>query len=95
MFTFSKNEDQDLQKAIVRLYEEMSSHRPDSPEYAKITTQLTALYALKETNSKSRVSADTLAMVIGNLLGIVLIVGHERANVVTSKALGFVMRAVR
>jgi len=35
-------------------------------------------------------SRDTLVLAGANLLGIVLIVGHERANVVTSKAIGFI-----
>ena len=44
-------------------------------------------------NTLRRVSPDTMAIVAGNLLGIALIVGHERMNVVTSKALGFVLKS--
>lgn len=95
MFTFSNNEDQHLQQAIDRLYASMQLVDTGSQEYAKITDQLAKLYALKETNSKGSVSADTLLTVLGNLLGILVIVKYERANVITSKALGFVMRAVR
>lgn len=40
-----------------------------------------------------RPSAETLAIVAGNLAGIAVIVLHERAHVVTSKALAFVMKA--
>lgn len=36
-----------------------------------------------------RPSTDTMLIVGANLLGILIIVGYERANVVTSKALGF------
>lgn len=36
------------------------------------------------------VSRDTLVLAGANLLGIVFIVGHERAHVVTSKAIGFI-----
>ncbi len=39
-----------------------------------------------------KVSPDTIAIIAGNLLGIALILGFEKANVLTSKALGFVMR---
>ena len=78
-------------EAINTLLEELSGHQAESPEYAKIVDQLTKLYALKEVdhkvNSNKRVSMDTLAIVGGNILGIVLIVGHERAAVLTSKAL--------
>lgn len=78
-------------EAINSLLDEMSGYPSDSPEYAKMVEQLTKLYALKEVDSKvdspRRVSADTLAIVGGNILGIVMIVGHERASVLTSKAL--------
>jgi hypothetical protein len=88
----SRDEDTALDKAIEDLFEEMSMRSGDSEEYAKLNDQLSKLYSLKEIDSKKRVSPDTLAMVLGNLLGIVLIVGHERMNVVTSKALNFVMK---
>ena len=42
--------------------------------------------------SKKGISPDTALIVAANLLGIMLIISHERVNVITSKALGFVMR---
>lgn len=78
-------------EAINSLLEAMSAEQPESEAYAQMVDQLTKLYALKETDHKvespRRVSADTLAIVGGNILGIVMIVGHERASVLTSKAL--------
>lgn len=66
----------------------------DSDEYAAMMDQITQLYKLKEKNtSRDRVSPDTLAIIVGNLAGIALIIGYEHAHVVTSKALGFVMKA--
>lgn len=83
-------------EAITSLLEDMSGLNSDSPEYAKMVDQLTKLYALKEIDAKidhpRRVSADTLAIVGGNILGIVMIVGHERASVLTSKALTFLTK---
>lgn len=66
----------------------------DSDEYAAMMDQITQLHKLKEkNNSNSRISPDTLALIVGNLAGIVLIIGYEHAHVVTSKALGFVIKA--
>lgn len=63
----------------------------DSDEYANMSVQLEKLYKLKEIDQKAmihkNVSADTAVKTAGTLLGIILIVGHERAHVVTSKAL--------
>lgn len=41
---------------------------------------------------KPRLSPDTVALIAANLLGILLILGYEKADVITSKALGFIMR---
>jgi hypothetical protein len=81
-----------LEKAIDNLYAELNGFTADAEEYAKITDQLKKLYELKTLNKPERVSKDTLAVVLGNIFGIVMIVGHERAHVVTSKALSFVLK---
>jgi hypothetical protein len=93
MFT-SKDPDEKsgLEEAIDTVLSEMAGVTTDSDEYAKMVDQLVKLYSLKDTDAKKRVSPDTLAMITGNLLGILVIVGHERAHVVTSKALSFVTK---
>lgn len=45
-----------------------------------------------EIEKRKRVSPDTLALIGANIVGIVMIIGHERANVIASKALGFVSK---
>jgi hypothetical protein len=62
-------------------------------EYTKKMDQITKLYALKEKNSPKRVSPDTMVLVAGNLAGIAMILFHEQAHVVTSKALSFVLKS--
>lgn len=47
---------------------------------------------VKELDRKWKVSQDTLAIVAGNLLGIVVIVGYERAHVLVSKALPSILK---
>ncbi|HET9785578.1 MAG TPA: hypothetical protein VFP47_00505 [Pyrinomonadaceae bacterium] len=93
MFITRKSEDQGLQKVIDAHLDSMVDEDPGSVEYARKVEQLTKLYSLKEKTSERRVSPDTLAIVAGNLAGILLIVGHEKAHVVTSKALGFILKA--
>lgn len=81
-----------LQDVIDALLEEMLDAGIDSEQYPKMLDQLTKLYKLKEIETPKRVSKDTWILVAGNLVGIILILTHERANVITSKALGFVQR---
>lgn len=89
MFSKHNAEDKQLQNAIDRLYTGMADYNPFTAEYSAMADQLIKLYALKEDTSKSRISSDALLAVVGNLVGIGIIVGHERAHVVTSKALAF------
>jgi hypothetical protein len=79
-----------LESVIDYALSELSGHDASSEEYAQIVDQLTKLNAIHDAKPKDRLSKDTLAMVIGNLVGIIVIVGHERAHVITSKAVGFV-----
>ena len=78
-----------LDKAINEALAELSTHTADSKEYAQTADQVVKLYQLKK---KSRISPDVLVTASANILGILVIVGHERAHVVTSKALAFVAK---
>lgn len=94
MFIAKKSEDSGLQKVIDQLLESMTDEDPGSVDYTRKVDHLTKLYELKERkNATRRVSPDTMAIVAGNLAGILMIVGHEKAHVVTSKALSFILKA--
>jgi len=95
MFLKDPDEPSGLQKAIDDLLKEMEDVSAETPEYAKMADQLVKLYKLKEVDSKRKISPDTLATVLGNLIGIALIIRHERENVITSKALAFVQRLIQ
>lgn len=63
-----------------------------SDDYVKAMTQIEKLQKMKEHNSPKPVSRDTLVIAGTNLAGILLILSYERAHVITTKALGFVMK---
>jgi predicted RND superfamily exporter protein len=54
--------------------------------------KLDAQLKQRDVDQPWRVSPDTLAIVGANVLGIVMILGYERANVIASKALGLLTR---
>lgn len=87
-----KSQDPELDEAIKNLLVDIRITAPESNAYAVKIAHVATLYKLKEVNSSKSVSADTQAIIAANLIGIMLIVGFERANVVTSKALGFVQK---
>lgn len=95
MFNRKPNaETQALEEAITAAIKQLDVTPAYSKEYAKTLKCIERLNALKN-DSSARVSPDVLATVLANLAGIALIVGHERAHVVTSKALSFVMKLAR
>ena len=76
---------------IAAVLTEMNTYGPDSPEYPALLANLERLSSMK-TNTKNimRISPDTLAIVAGNLMGILIIVAYEQSHPMTSKGLNFI-----
>ena len=87
-----KDKRTNLEKEIDSLLEAMYDVDASSDEYTKMSENLERLYRAKACERNREISPDTIALIAGNLLGIVLILGYEKANVITSKALGFVVK---
>lgn len=81
-----------LEKEIDEVIDEMHNYSSASEDYTKMTVNLERLYKAKAQERDRRVSPDTIAVIAGNLIGIALIIGYEQANIITTKALGFVMK---
>lgn len=86
-------EDARLADAIDELFNEIANEEGHTERYNALTDQLSKLMTLRKEKNAKRVSPDTIVIAATNLLGIALIVGHERANVITSKAVNFLMKA--
>lgn len=102
-----KDKRTNLDRQIDKLIEELSQMevKIEEDESHKGTVRLARDYDIRldvierldklridKREPKKGISPDTVVVVVGNLLGIVLILTYEKVNVVTSKALGFVMR---
>jgi hypothetical protein len=96
---FNKNtpeeDPQELKDAITKALNELAEHETYSPEYVKALEQIEKLYKLRNPKPELRkpVSMDTVWVVAGNLVGIGMIIGYEKAHVISSKALGFILKA--
>lgn len=91
---FQPNEPDDLDNAIAKLYSRMDSVDPESPEYRKCLVNLTRLHEMKNSNSSSRrPSPDAILAAIASVGGILVIVAYEHSHVLTSKGLGFILKA--
>ena len=78
----------ELERALTRLKSEMV----DSEDYVKALSHVERLHKMMDREKPSNVSKDTMLTVAANLIGIFLIIKHESVNVISSKAVGFIMR---
>jgi hypothetical protein len=81
-----------LEREYVRILAMLPIHPADSQEYAKLLGNVERIHEMMDIKKPSPVSRETLLTVGANILGILLIIKHEDVNVITSKALGFVIR---
>lgn len=88
-----KKEKTMLEKEIEAVLLEMKDMYVGSEEYEIALNHLSTLHEINKSKEKKwNVSPDTMAIVVGNLLGIILILKHEEMNVITSKAMNFVIK---
>jgi hypothetical protein len=77
---------------IDAVLEEMHAKGVYSDDYPDLMRKLEKLYKLKTKDRRPTVSPDTLALIAGNLLGILVIVAYEQKHVMTSKAMTQIIR---
>jgi hypothetical protein len=64
-----------------------------APEYKSLMDNLVRLNDMKtKSQSHNRISLDTLAVVGGNLLVVMLIIAFEQKHIITSKAMNHLIR---
>jgi len=78
-----------LDNEINNLLEIMEPQLKYTDDYKAMVDQLAKLYELRKGR---RVSADVMATIAANLAGIIVLMNHERAHVIASKAFGLVKK---
>lgn len=91
LMKFVKSESK-LDGQIDKLLERMNECDESTEKYSGYLSDLERLIRLKKEEKVNRVSPDTMAIVLGNLVGILIIVAYEQKHIMTSRATGFVMR---
>ena len=87
-----KKTEEHLDILIERVVSDMELYGPDSEEYTNLVKHLETLNRMKASKWWTRLSWDTVLIVLGNLLGILVIVAYEERNVITSKALSMTQK---
>lgn len=88
---FSRKKESALDEPIAKLRESLLTYSPEDPEYQAAYGKFLELTKLRNEENRSwKVKPDTLAVIAGNLLGILIIVNYERVHVLSSKGMGLV-----
>ncbi len=91
MFTRPKKKSK-LQIEIDRLILELDVHAVTSEKYGDIVDRLLKLQKIQSETTPESINPNTALTVAANIIGILTIVRHEHLNVITSKALGFIIK---
>ena len=89
---FKKDEETALDVLIADVLSRMKTLDPCADEYTDLMLVLKNLQELKDAERPPRVSEDTKMIVIGNLLGILLIIAYEQKHAITSKGFQQILR---
>lgn len=91
-FSFNNETETPIDKQISYVLAEMTTEGVTSEEFPTLLTYLERLHALRQKERRDPISRDTIALIAGNLMGILLIVAYEQKHVITSKGFGQVIR---
>lgn len=86
------NEPTDLDREIDACHKRMRKIGFDDPDYPDMINYLERLNKLKHDKRAKQVSRDTMLIVAGNIVGILIIVAYEQRHVMTSKGLDFIQK---
>lgn len=89
---FKDDQPTPLDQQIDVVLQEMKSKGVHSDEYPTLMSYLERLYEIKAEERPDPVSRDTMALIAGNLMGILLIVAYEQKHVMTSKGFSQIIR---
>lgn len=89
---FPKRPDSKLKRAVDKAVRELDDWPVASDEYKVLLDRISMLHEMQMKEKPASVSADTLALITANLVGIMLILRHEQFNNIATKASNFVMR---
>ena len=83
---FKKTREDGFDKQIKRILDDMDMFGPGSEEYDKLLKELKKVMKLKDSKKSKGIDPNTVVLVVGNLVGILIIVMYEEKHVITSKA---------
>lgn len=80
--------DEEIEEVLFK----MRGMKPESDAYTAAAKNLETLYKARSYKNENRVSPDTIAIVVANILGILLTLNYEHIHIVSSKAINFILK---
>jgi hypothetical protein len=77
---------------IERLATTLSETEPTNESYKKIAESLRVLCEAREKKNDRVLSAEALANIVANIVGILLVLNFEKTGIITSKAISFLWK---
>jgi tRNA nucleotidyltransferase (CCA-adding enzyme) len=84
--------DNRLTKVINELTEAMNNVEPDSEEYNRMAQNLEILVRAKSSIKETKIDWNTVLMIGGTILQTVLILKHEKVDIITTKAMSTLLK---
>lgn len=78
---------------VTRVLTKIEEYDPESEQYKAAVQNLKTLCEARAQKSSKTITADTVLLVAANLIGILLVLNYERMDVVTSKAMNFIIKS--
>lgn len=93
MFNTTKSKKEyTIDTEIEHILSYMAKLSPDSKEYSNCALNLETMYKAKTASGSGKVCWDTVIAAGTGILQVGMIIWHERLNVISSKALGYVFK---
>jgi len=81
-----------LESEIDRIHTRMQNVDPEHEDYQTLLNAFERLLKLQDESRTSAINPNTLLVVGGNVLCVLIVVGYERGHIVASRALQFLAR---
>ena len=92
MFKFTKADRRSkLQKEMDTVFKKLEELDPSDENYTKTINNLERLHKMKS-DDKIKVSPDVVISVLGSIVGTVLVLYFEKTDIVTSKAINWIIK---
>ena len=79
-------------KPIEKLLFELDRNNPGTEDYNDLLENVDKLTELQQRERSRKVSPDTIWLVAGNIIGILVIVAYEQKHVMASRGMNFILK---